>query len=232
MSRQSYGLDAPGVIAGMLGAGAAAVLGGARLVQGRRAIGIGLVGAGLVPTLLGTSMLTYSTLGKLRLRDRILDELDLTGSERVLDVGAGRGLMAVGAARRVTTGEAVAVDLWRGGDLSGNGRDGLRANADAAGVQVDIVDGDAQQLPFPDASFDAVVSVLCLANIGDRAGRQRAVAECLRVLRPGGRLVLADYRLTGEYAATLRSLGQAPVRSGLLLRTGLGIVATVSTTKA
>ena len=62
-------------------------------------------------------------------------------------------------------------------------------------------------MPFEDAAFDLVVSNLCLHNIYDRSSRQRALAEIGRVLRPGGSALLSDYKLTGEYAASLRELG-------------------------
>lgn len=58
--------------------------------------------------------------GKLRSRDRLLDGLALRGDETVLDVGCGRGLLLIGAAKRLTTGTAVGVDIWQTEDLSGN----------------------------------------------------------------------------------------------------------------
>ncbi len=58
------------------------------------------------------------------------------------------------------------------------------------GVDADLREGDAQQLPFPDASFDTVVCTLSLCNIPDD---RRAIAEMKRVLRPGGRLLLLDH---------------------------------------
>jgi ubiquinone/menaquinone biosynthesis C-methylase UbiE len=62
--------------------------------------------------------------------------------------------------------------------------------ADEVGVDADLREGDAQELPFPEASFDTVVCTLSLCNIpNDR----RAIAEMKRVLRPGGRLLLLDH---------------------------------------
>ena len=62
-------------------------------------------------------------------------------------------------------------------------------------------------LPFPDASFDVVVSSLAIHNIRSNADRAQAVAEAWRVLRPGGRLAIADIRATARYARTLNELG-------------------------
>lgn len=65
-----------------------------------------------------------------------------------------------------------------------------RQRADRLGRSVDLREGDAQQLEFPDASFDTVVCTFSLCAIPDD---RRSVAEMVRVLRPGGRLLLADH---------------------------------------
>ncbi len=62
-------------------------------------------------------MIWDSKVGKLWSRDRQLDGLKLRGDELVLDVGCGRGLLLIGAAKRLTTGKAVGVDIWNAEDL-------------------------------------------------------------------------------------------------------------------
>ncbi|MBA0085829.1 MAG: 50S ribosomal protein L11 methyltransferase, partial [Acidobacteria bacterium Pan2503] len=57
-------------------------------------------------------MLFYSKVGKLALRERLLDKIPWRGDESVLDVGCGRGLLAVGAAKRVSSGTVTGVDVW------------------------------------------------------------------------------------------------------------------------
>jgi ubiquinone/menaquinone biosynthesis C-methylase UbiE len=66
-------------------------------------------------------------------------------------------------------------------------------------------------LPHPDATFDLVVSSLAIHNIRSKAGRKRAVIEGFRVLKPGGRIVIADIRATAIYAEALRALGASNV---------------------
>jgi ubiquinone/menaquinone biosynthesis C-methylase UbiE len=61
-------------------------------------------------------------------------------------------------------------------------------------------------VPFPDSSFDLVVSNLAIHNIKDREGRGQAIDEAVRVLRPGGRLLIADLTCTKAYAQRLRAL--------------------------
>jgi ubiquinone/menaquinone biosynthesis C-methylase UbiE len=163
-------------------------------------------------------MVWSSRFGKRRVVRHMLDDLALARDARVLDVGCGRGLGLIEAARRVPQGRAVGVDLWKRSDQSGNSLKVTLANAAAAGVadRVKVHDGDARRLPFDDGCFDAVVSSLVVHNIPDRAGRADAIREMARMLRPGGRLALLDFRHTADYAETLRSAGLAQVRrSGL-----------------
>ena len=104
------------------------------------------------------------------------------------------------------------VDLWRSVDQSGNSIDAARLNAAAEGVadRVDLHTGDMTAMPFADDSFDVVLSSLAIHNI-PRARRGKAIDEAVRVLRPGGRLVILDIRGTKSHAAQLRDLGMRNV---------------------
>jgi ubiquinone/menaquinone biosynthesis C-methylase UbiE len=162
---------------------------------------------------MGTYMTYGSRIGKLRTRERLLD-LSITlrpwiGSETVLDVGCGCGLMLVGAARRLKTGQAVGIDLWRAEDQADNSPEAAQANARLEGVsdRIRIDTGDARQLPYPVGSSDAVLSHWVVHNLPDANDRRRALDEMLRVLRPGGVLVLADIANIGEYRTYLSSKG-------------------------
>ncbi len=101
-------------------------------------------------------------------------------------------------------------------DLSGNRPEVTRENARRAGVapRVEVKDGDAQRLPFAEASFDVVVSSLVLHNIPSREGRRQAVREIARVLKPGGQVALLDLRHTGDYVRVLRECGLPDARRG------------------
>lgn len=143
----------------------------------------------------------------------LLGQLNLRGDERILDMGCGRGAVLLMAAQHLTTGRAVGVDLWRSVDQSGNALEATRRNADAEGVadRVELHTGDMTALPFEDNSFDVVVSSLAIHNISGSAGREKAINEAARVLRPGGRLVIADIRATRQYQAQLAKLGMNDV---------------------
>src|SRR5579871_562626 len=213
--RPDYGIDAPGVVRNLAIGGAAALglaavafpLGWAPLARMATGAAIGcLVGAGW--------MVWGSKVEKVWERDRLLDSLPWRGEETVLDVGCGRGLLLIGAAKRLTSGKAVGVDIWQAEDLSGNRLEATQENARLEGVsdRVDVKDGDARRLPFADGTFDVVVTKDVLHNIYNAAERDTAVREIARVLKPGGRLVIEDVRHTGRYAQVLRQSGLEDVR--------------------
>lgn len=157
----------------------------------------------------------YASLrGKFRIWERLLDDAQLSGDERILDLGCGRGAVTIAAAGRVPRGSVDGVDLWRSVDQSGNVEEAARANAVAADVadRVHLHTGDVGELSFGDDTFDVVVSSLVIHNIHDEAHRAAVISEGLRVLKPGGRFVIADIGHLSEYAAALRSGGAADVQ--------------------
>jgi SAM-dependent methyltransferase len=217
LGRPRYGVDAPPVPALLGVTGLACGLAASRPRRGRTA----LAATGAV-LLAGSGVYLHTTLrGKLRAWDAILDRVALEGDEDVLDMGCGRGAVLIAAARRLPNGHAVGVDLWSA-DQSGNRPEATMANAAAAGVadRVDVRTGDMTSLPFPDDSFDLVTSAMAIHNIPSAEGRHRALDEAIRVLRPGGRLLVADpWPVVRDYAThlgrgTLRPLGPGYWYSG------------------
>jgi len=164
---------------------------------------------------LALALVWSSRVGKLRERVRIVDGLGLAEGDRVLDVGCGRGLLTVEAARRLGTGVAIGVDRWREDDDPSAVPTVLWDNAAIEGVddRVEVAVGDARSLPVPDATFDVVVSASTLRGLADAEARATAVDEAARALRPGGRLALVDTRYTKAYEAALRSRGWPTARS-------------------
>ncbi len=158
--------------------------------------------------LLGTS--GFMVFGSKVLKPRIVPELLLSkvalrGDEQVLDVGCGRGLVLIAAAKRLSTGRAIGVDIWRAEDQTGNRPEATWENAVIEGVgdRLEVKTGDARELPFKDGTFDVVLSSLVLHNIRKEEERRRAIREVVRVLRPGGRLAILDFQKVGEYARVL-----------------------------
>ncbi|QOY90393.1 class I SAM-dependent methyltransferase [Paludibaculum fermentans] len=215
MPRGDYGYDAPCALA-IFGSLAAVSGVGAAVAWWRMPPhAAGPITLYFVLFLINSASFYYTTRhGKFREWERILERVELHGGERVLDLGCGRGAVLVAVARRLTTGRVTGVDIWSTKDQSGNSKDVTLRNASLEGVsdRVQIETGDMRNLPFPDATFDLVVSSLAIHNIRSDADRRRAIAEGYRVIKPGGRMVIADIRATRTYADALRNLGALEVR--------------------
>lgn len=150
-------------------------------------------------------MLIYSKVTKLRMREEFLDSIPWRGDEQVLDIGCGRGLLTIAAAQRLRTGKVTGVDVWLPMAITGNQSSAVLDNAAAEAVadRVRIQNADAQNLPFPDESFDIVVSNFVLHEIDTVSGRAKMVAEIARVLKPGGCVALRDFIFTDVCVAEL-----------------------------
>jgi arsenite methyltransferase len=214
-AQPDYGVDAPGVIRNLFLAAAGGVL---LALFAPRVLHMGSVDIGVHPTGWGLAigcgsggllMLIYARFGKFRHRERMLKLHDWRGDEQVLDVGTGRGLLLVGAARRLTTGHATGIDIWNKEDLSGNSLERTEQNLAAEGVaeKCTLVSEGAQKMSFSDNSFDVILSNLCLHNIYDKPTRLKACSEIARVLKPGGVAIISDFKHTGEYADAVSKAG-------------------------
>ena len=73
-----------------------------------------------------------------------------------------------------------------------------------------------RKLPFANNAFDLVLSSLAIHNIPQREGRYQALDEAIRILKPGGRLIIADILETQHYAKHLRERGMTNVTHHLL----------------
>jgi ubiquinone/menaquinone biosynthesis C-methylase UbiE len=137
--------------------------------------------------------------------EALVTAADLRAGSRVLDVAAGSGNAAIAAARggaAVTAIDYVPELLARG-----------RVRATAEGLSVDFVEGDAEQLPFPDATFDAVLSVVGVMFAPDQP---KAAAELLRVCRPAGTIALVSWTPDGFVGDLFRTMGRrVPPPQGL-----------------
>ncbi len=169
-----------------------------------RAGGI-LIDTGFSFLLIGCAIFLAGKIGKHILRDRILNSISWRGDEQVLDVGCGRGLLLVGAAKRLQAGRALGLNIHTHNGAAAAAMENARIEGVAE--RVELKDADLQELPVPDASFDVIVSSLAIHTISDAAGRESAIREMARVLKPGGQLAVADVRYAEQYEQILRSLG-------------------------
>lgn len=126
-----------------------------------------------------------------------LRRLELKPGTRMLDVGCGAGQIAIPAAR---AGVHVT-----GVDIAANLIEQARARAKAEGVEAQFDEGDAEMLPYQDASFDVVVSLIG-AMFAPRP--DMVAAELVRVCRPGGRIVMANWTPEGHIGQMFKIIGK------------------------
>jgi ubiquinone/menaquinone biosynthesis C-methylase UbiE len=129
--------------------------------------------------------------------EELCEALDLRSGERVLDVAAGNGNVSLAAARRwcdVVSSDYVPALLER-----------ARERAAADRLHMQFREADAENLPFPNASFDAVVSTFGVMFTPDQ---ERAAAELVRVCRPGGRIGLANWTPDGFIGHVFKAIGK------------------------
>jgi SAM-dependent methyltransferase len=135
----------------------------------------------------------------------LAEAADVRAGEKVLDVAAGNGNATLAAAHRfadVTSTDFVPALLDKG-----------RARAQAEGLDVHFQVADAEQLPFPDASFDVVLSTFGCMFTPEHA---RVAREMMRVLRPGGRLGMANWTPSGFIGRLFKVIGaHVPPPAGL-----------------
>jgi ubiquinone/menaquinone biosynthesis C-methylase UbiE len=127
--------------------------------------------------------------------EQLCDTADLRAGWRVLDVATGSGNAAIAAARHGCT--AIGIDyvpalLERG-----------RARAEAEGLDIELIEADAESLPFADDSFDAVTSVFGSMFAPDHV---KTASELLRVVRPGGTIALASWTPDGFIGELFRTI--------------------------
>ena len=129
--------------------------------------------------------------------ETLCEAMDLESGARVLDVACGNGNAALAAARRwcrVTGLDYVPALLRRAGD-----------RAQAEGLALEVMEGDAERLPFADATFDAAVSTFGIMFAPDQ---ERAAREIVRVVRPGGTIGLANWTPEGFIGQMLATVGR------------------------
>jgi ubiquinone/menaquinone biosynthesis C-methylase UbiE len=137
--------------------------------------------------------------------ERLVEASDVRAGQRVLDVACGQGNAAIASARRFadSTGLDYATNLLAQG----------RERAEAEHLPVVFTEGDAEQLPFPEAAFDVTLSTVGVMFAPDQ---ERAAAELARVTRVGGKIALASWTPDGLVGVLFKTIGKyAPPPAGV-----------------
>ncbi|MGE0009929.1 MAG: class I SAM-dependent methyltransferase [Candidatus Babeliales bacterium] len=144
---------------------------------------------------------------KFRERDWLLSLITIQGDEQILDVGCGRGLLLLSAAKKLKTGKATGIDIWCIDDQTQNNAAATLENAQLEGVsnRIEVITADARKMPFNTDSFDIIISSWALHNISGEHERKKALLEIMRVLKPGGAVALMDIDTWQEYEAFFKT---------------------------
>jgi ubiquinone/menaquinone biosynthesis C-methylase UbiE len=129
--------------------------------------------------------------------ESLCEALDLRSGSTVLDVAAGNGNATLAAARRFTEVTST--------DYVGSLLDAGKARAQAEGHAIRFQEADAENLPFPDASFDAVLSTFGVMFTADQ---DKAASELVRVCRPGGKIGLANWTPESFIGQLFKTIGK------------------------
>ncbi|ALO05151.1 methyltransferase domain-containing protein [Lactiplantibacillus paraplantarum] len=203
MNIKRYGVDAPFalLIYAVFGVG---LLWHAYVNRLNYPIGIVLVLGALI-------FLHTTTRGKYKIFDDAIKHLNLKSDSQVLDLGCGRGALLTRIAKQLgAAGKVTGLDLWLSRDQSHNKMSITQKNVDDLGLtdRVNLVTDDMTKLDFPDESFDVVTSSFAIHNIKNEQVRIHAVKEAIRVLKPGGHLMIIDTgRNIKEYSQIFQDSG-------------------------
>ena len=207
--RARYGVDAPYLLP------VAGVVSLANVVVAAMSRSVGpVIAACAVLVSVGLALHT-SRRGKFLVWTELLDDLQLKGDERILDLGCGRGAVLLATAKRLNRGHAIGVDIWNRFDQSGNSVDSTRRNAEAEGVsgRVAPLTANMMALPFHAGTFDwwspmSRSTTSKIKSVGPRRSMKRCGC-CARAAVCFSQIFPAPVRTNGASwgLAWLRSVG-------------------------
>jgi len=219
--RTGYGIDEPRTIVELLIAGILAVVVGVIISaytapsspRTADAALIGGSGVGFLILVVMAALYWSSRLGKPREMTKLVGSIPWGGEEAVLDLGCGRGLATIMAAKKLEAGYVVGADMWYKARVSGNDPHSVLANAATEKVEARVaaVKASSVQLPFTDGSFDVIISGVAIHQLAPRRHRDVLFAEIARVLKAGGRVGILDLGNGNEYSARLQDLGMRDI---------------------
>ncbi|WP_251861260.1 class I SAM-dependent methyltransferase [Clostridium sp. Marseille-Q2269] len=155
----------------------------------------------------GLRIINFIFIGRFRHINRILSKVNWTGNENVLDVGIGKGILAIAVAKKLKSGsgKVTGIDIWNSEGILDKTKYYINQNVELEGVKnkIKVKTQNASALSFEDQSFDIIVSKQCIHNIESAEERKMAILEMLRVLKKGGKLIISDSMYMDEYEKIL-----------------------------
>ena len=149
----------------------------------------------------GLLMILSSKIFKIKNRNKIIARMELTGSEKVLDIGCGRGLYTVGFAEKITKGIIYGIDIWNIEDISANSEMAIMENIRKSNTENRIIlkTEDMRKMSFDNDFFDIIVASFSIHNLSNIDEIKKALYEITRVLKINGRLIIIDFKYIKAY---------------------------------
>jgi SAM-dependent methyltransferase len=221
MGKTGYGIDDPRTIIELVAAGILSVIVGVLTASytsstnPRAAETALLVGPGVGFLIMVVAVLLFwsGRLGRVREMTKIVNNIPWGGGEVVLDLGCGRGLATVLAAKKLKAGYVLGVDVWSKARVWGNDPYSVWANAAQEKVEsrVSVVKGSPAQIPLANEAIDVILSGSAVHHLANRGHREGLFIEMARVLKQGGRIGILDAGNGNEYFAILNKIGMRDV---------------------
>ena len=162
-----------------------------------------------LPLLLGIAIVWGTRRLRLRIRDNMVNMIPWRGDEQVLDVGTGSGITLIACAQRLSSGKATGIEVWDP-NAGGGTSDIFWKNVNLEGVlaRAELQNMDVRAMSFANDSMDVIVSSFAAHHFGGKADRTQAAGEMVRVLKPGGYVVIYDVvRALSDIESVLRTAG-------------------------
>jgi ubiquinone/menaquinone biosynthesis C-methylase UbiE len=164
--------------------------------------------SGVFYLLTATAMIITSYFTKEKLIKKILPP-HLSNYQQVLEIGIGSGMGAIILAHHNADIEIDAIDIFNIVDHQNNSLKLCQNNLKAANVnhKVTVKKADMRTIPFDNHHFDAAFGILSIHNLENKTERKKALTEIIRVIKPGGKIVIIDFKYHNEYRKQLQQLG-------------------------
>jgi ubiquinone/menaquinone biosynthesis C-methylase UbiE len=149
----------------------------------------------------GLLMILSSKIFKIKNRNIIITKMKLTGSEKILDIGCGRGLYTIGFAEKITNGTVYGIDIWNAEDISMNSETAVMENIKKSNTREKIIlkTEDMRGMSFDNDFFDIIVASFSIHNLNKIDEVKKALIEIIRVLKNNGSLIIIDFKYINVY---------------------------------
>ena len=138
--------------------------------------------------------------------DELIARIRWDGKGEALDIGCGSGYLSIYIARKFPDARVTGIDYWGGAWAYSKAQCENNAAAEGVGNRTSYARASASKIPYPDESFDLVVSNMVFHEVADTRDKRALILEALRVLKKGGAFVFQDLLLTEPYFGKIDDL--------------------------